>query len=69
MEKKKYTYKGQIIQPLIIGYRAFLKIEEGHLVTSRVVKIIENSAEKLIIETENSIYDIRLEKQELKCVG
>ncbi len=60
MNKPIYSLRGSelcVVQP---GYRAFLETEQGQLMTSRVVRIIYRTTEKVVIETENSIYDITI---------
>ena len=60
MNKPRHALCGRELYAVQPGCRAFLETDRGQLMTSRVVKIICRTNEKVVIETENSIYDITL---------
>lgn len=60
MKKPRHALCGRELYVVQPGCRAFLETDQGQLMTSRVVRIIYRTTRKVVIETENSIYDITL---------
>ena len=60
MKKSRHVLCGRELYAVQPGCRAFLETDRGQLMTSRVVRIIYRTTRKVVIETENSIYDITL---------
>lgn len=60
MKKSRHALCGRELYVVQPGCRAFLETNRGQLMTSRVVRIIYRTTRKVVIETENSIYDITL---------
>lgn len=63
MKKRKIQITGRVVFPLQVGSRAFLETEHGQLLTSCVVKMKRKSGNKLVFETENSIYHLFVKRQ------
>lgn len=60
MKKPRHALCGRELYVLQPGCRAFLETDRGQIMTSNVVRIIYRTTEKVVIETENSIYDITI---------
>lgn len=60
MNKPRHALCGRELYVVQPGCRAFLETDRGQLMTSKVVRIIYRTTEQVVIETENSIYDITL---------
>ena len=60
MKKPRHALCGRELYAVQPGCRAFLETDRGQLMTSKVVQILYRTTRKVVIETENSIYDITL---------
>ncbi|MCI9625621.1 MAG: hypothetical protein HFI90_02440 [Clostridia bacterium] len=60
MNKPRRALCGRELYAVQPGCRAFLETDRGQLMTSKVVRILYRSTKQVVIEIENSIYDITL---------
>lgn len=60
MNKPRHVLFGWELYAVQPGCRAFLETDRGQLITSKVVRILYRTTEHVVIETENSIYDITI---------
>jgi hypothetical protein len=57
--KNRMSVQGNIVVPIIAGKRAIILREERPTIsTSPIIAILEVSKEKIVIETENTVYSV-----------
>ncbi len=63
LEKKTRELNGCLLIPIEIGTSAFIKIPEGMLRTSRVLKLQKLTQSEVQFETQNTNYHLHLVKE------
>lgn len=58
MDKKHTFLRGKIIMPLQPGAKATIAYNGQFILTSPVAAILEVSADRVVIETQNTVYSI-----------
>lgn len=63
MCKKNISITGSPVYPIVAGASAMIICSNGTTKTSRVVRVIEVTDDKIQFETLNSIYDLHITNQ------